>query len=58
MFFFSKEVLAAAEVPCQWHLSAGVSHGIDPEALRHGGLFLMQAFGLAPHQPRAALSAV
>jgi phospholipase/carboxylesterase len=46
MFFFSKEVLAAAEVPCQWHLSLGVSHGIDGEALRHGGLFLTQAFGL------------
>ncbi len=46
MFFFTKEVLAAAEVPCQWHLSLGVSHGIDGEALRHGGLFLTQAFGL------------
>jgi phospholipase/carboxylesterase len=33
-------------VPCQWHLSRGVSHGIDEEALRHGGLFLANAFGL------------
>ncbi|HZH51149.1 MAG TPA: dienelactone hydrolase family protein [Microvirga sp.] len=46
MFFFSKEMLAAAEVPCQWHLSQGIAHGIDGEALRHGGLFLAQAFGL------------
>jgi phospholipase/carboxylesterase len=46
MFFFTKEALAAAGVPCQWHLSRGVSHGIDEEALRHGGLFLAHAFGL------------
>ncbi|MGO4574257.1 alpha/beta hydrolase [Microvirga sp. 2TAF3] len=46
MFLFSKEVLTGAEVPCQWHLSPGVSHGIDEEALRQGGLFLTQVFGL------------
>jgi phospholipase/carboxylesterase len=46
MFFFTREALAAAGVPCQWHLSRGVSHGIDEEALRHGGLFLANAFGL------------
>jgi phospholipase/carboxylesterase len=44
--FLSTDVLAAAEVPCQWHLSVGVGHGIDGEALRHGGLFLTQSFGL------------
>ncbi len=47
MFLVSKEALAGAEVPCQWHLSAGVAHGIDEGGLRHGGLFLAQAFGLA-----------
>jgi phospholipase/carboxylesterase len=52
MFFFSKEALAAAELPCQWHLSAGVGHGIDREGLRQGGLFLTQAFGL-PRPERA-----
>ena len=52
MFFFSKEALAGAEIPCQWHLSAGVGHGIDGGGLRHGGLFLAQSFGL-PH-PREA----
>ncbi len=44
--FLSTDALAAAEVSCQWHLSVGVAHGIDGEALRHGGLFLTQAFGL------------
>ncbi|GEO15960.1 alpha/beta hydrolase [Microvirga aerophila] len=47
MFFSTKEALAAARVPCQWHLSRGVSHGIDEDALRHGGLFLAHAFGLS-----------
>ena len=44
--FMSADALAAAEVPCEWHLSVGVGHGIDAEALRHGGLFLRRAFGL------------
>jgi phospholipase/carboxylesterase len=44
--FLTGDALAAAEVPCQWHLSMGVGHGIDQEALRHGGLFLLQSFGL------------
>ena len=46
--FMSADALAAAQVPCEWHLSVGVGHGIDAEALRHGGLFLRRAFGL-PH---------
>ena len=44
--FLSADALGAAEVPCEWHLSLGVGHGIDGEALRHGGLFLRRAFGL------------
>jgi phospholipase/carboxylesterase len=44
--FMSADALAAAEVPSEWHLSIGVGHGIDAEALRHGGLFLRRAFGL------------
>jgi phospholipase/carboxylesterase len=44
--FLSLDALNAAEIPCQWHVSAGVGHGIDPGALTHGGLFLLQAFGL------------
>jgi phospholipase/carboxylesterase len=38
--------LGKAEIPCQWHLSAGVAHGIDLEGLRHGAEFLTQNFGL------------
>ncbi len=49
--FFSANALADADVPCQWHLSVGIAHGIDGEALRQGGLFLVHAFGLPdPHQ--------
>jgi phospholipase/carboxylesterase len=44
--FMSADALAAADVPCEWHLSVGVGHGIVGEALRHGGLFLRRAFGL------------
>ena len=44
--FMTTDSLAAAEVPCQWHLSIGLGHGIDGEALRQGGLFLTQSFGL------------
>lgn len=46
MFFFTKEALASAGFPCQWHLATGLSHGIDDETLRQGGLFLRQVFGL------------
>jgi len=39
--------LARAEIPNQWHLSFGTGHGIDAGGLRHGGLFLAQAFRTA-----------
>jgi phospholipase/carboxylesterase len=35
--------LAALGVPTEWHLSAGIGHGIDQEGLRHGGEFLSRA---------------
>jgi len=44
--FETMAALGKAEIPCQWHLASGVAHGIDPEGLRHGGLFLAQNFGL------------
>jgi phospholipase/carboxylesterase len=44
--FAAMNDLAEAEIPCQWHLSFGVGHGIDAGGLRHGGLFLAKAFGL------------
>ncbi len=43
--FIAANAFAAAEIPCQWHLSMGVGHGIDGGGLRHGGLFLAQALG-------------
>jgi phospholipase/carboxylesterase len=42
--FMSAEALAKAEIPCEWHLSAGIGHGIDGEGLRQGGEFLAAAF--------------
>jgi phospholipase/carboxylesterase len=42
--FQSTQGLAALEVPVEWHLSAGVGHGIDGEGLRHGGEFLARRF--------------
>jgi phospholipase/carboxylesterase len=44
--FLSSQALAALEVPVEWHISAGVGHGIDGEGLRHGGEFLVRRFGL------------
>jgi phospholipase/carboxylesterase len=42
--FASAIGMAKARLPCQWHLSFGLEHSIDQEGLRHGGLFLAQAF--------------
>ncbi len=44
--FESGEALAKANIPCQWHLSLGIAHGIDHAGLRHGGLFLAKSFGV------------
>lgn len=50
--FQSADGLAKAEIPCQWHLSLGIGHGIDAAGLRHGGLFLASSLGLPFPQPR------
>jgi phospholipase/carboxylesterase len=42
--FQSTRDLAALDVPVEWHMSAGVGHGIDQEGLRHGGDFLARRF--------------
>ena len=42
--FQAAQGLAALEVPVEWHLSAGIGHGIDAEGLRHGGEFLARRF--------------
>jgi phospholipase/carboxylesterase len=44
--FMSGEGLAAVGIPCQWHLSVGTAHGIDPPAMTHAALFLGQCFGI------------
>ncbi len=41
--FHASNGLAALGVPVEWHLSAGIGHGIDEEGLRHGGEFLHRA---------------
>ncbi len=51
--FESAEHLGTANIPCQWHLSPGLGHGIDGEALIQGGQFLTKAFGMpTPERPR------
>jgi phospholipase/carboxylesterase len=42
--FMSAGALGAAGAAVQWHLSAGVGHGIDETALVLGGTFLAMAF--------------
>jgi len=43
--FQAAQELAALGVPAEWHLSAGIGHGIDGEGLRHGGEFLARRLG-------------
>ncbi len=43
--FLSAQYLSALDIPTEWHLSAGLAHGIDQEGLRHGGEFLARRFG-------------
>ena len=38
--FHATQALAALDIPVEWHISAGIGHGIDGEGLRHGGDFL------------------
>jgi phospholipase/carboxylesterase len=40
--------LSSLEVPVEWHVSAGVGHGIDPEGLRHGGEFIARRLASPP----------
>ena len=59
--FLAANGLAALGVPVEWHLSAGIGHGIDQEGLRQGGEFLARrlwpgALTAACRQPPAAAS--
>jgi phospholipase/carboxylesterase len=42
--FQAAQGLAALDIPVEWHISAGIGHGIDAEGLRHGGEFLARRF--------------
>ncbi|HET9716909.1 MAG TPA: dienelactone hydrolase family protein [Pseudolabrys sp.] len=42
--FHAAQGLAALNIPAQWHISAGIGHGIDPEGLRQGGEFVAKCF--------------
>lgn len=46
--FHAAQTLGALDVPVEWHVSAGVGHGIDGEGLRHGGEFLARRFAAMP----------
>ncbi|HEY8136992.1 MAG TPA: phospholipase [Methylocystis sp.] len=52
--FLSINLLGEMSVPAQWHLSAGLEHGIDNAGLVHGGLFLAQSFGVPVDFGRSA----
>jgi phospholipase/carboxylesterase len=43
--FLSAQYLAALDIPAEWHMSAGIGHGIDEEGLRQGGEFLARQLG-------------
>jgi phospholipase/carboxylesterase len=45
--FQAIQELAALELPVEWHLSAGIGHGIDAEGLRHGVEFLARRFNVS-----------
>jgi phospholipase/carboxylesterase len=42
--FHAAQGLATLDVPAEWHISAGIGHGIDQEGLRQGGEFLARCF--------------
>ena len=47
--FQATQGLATIGVTAEWHISAGLGHGIDAEGLRHGGEFLARRLsGLRP----------
>jgi phospholipase/carboxylesterase len=42
--FHAAQGLASLDIPTEWHISAGIGHGIDQEGLRQGGEFLARHF--------------
>ena len=45
--FHAASGLGSLDVPVEWHISAGIGHGIDQEGLRHGGEFLARRLAAA-----------
>jgi len=43
----SVDLIGEIGLSAQWHISAGLEHGIDNAGLVHGGLFLAQSFGVS-----------
>jgi len=41
----TREALAAAHVPVEWHIRPGIGHQIDPGGLRMAAHFLAQMLG-------------
>ncbi len=48
--FHAAQGLATLDVPAEWHISAGIGHGIDQEGLRQGGEFLARCFARRKQQ--------
>jgi phospholipase/carboxylesterase len=46
--FHATNTLAALGVPTEWHISAGIGHGIDQDGLRHGGEFIARRMAAVP----------
>ena len=46
--FMAANGLAELGVPLEWHLSAGIGHGIDQEGLRQGGEFIARRLSQKP----------
>ena len=42
--FQAAQGLSSLGLSVEWHISAGIGHGIDAEGLRHGGEFLARRF--------------
>lgn len=44
--FIAAEDLSKIGIPCQWHLSVGIGHGIDTAGLLYGGFFVATCCGV------------
>ncbi len=42
--FQAAQTLGDADIPAEWHISAGIGHGIDGDGLMHGVSFMAKAF--------------